>query len=128
MTGILVQARRRQWRLGMNARRQWRLGAGVALALVCIGGAGFAADAVVAVSQRDRAFTAASITVPLGGVLKVDNDDEFVHQVYINAPTMTYESDEQEPGKSIDIRFTKAGTFEVRCHIHPRMLLQVTVR
>ncbi len=65
--------------------------------------------------------------VPLGGILRVENDDEFVHQTYINAPTTTYESDEQEPGRTVDVRLNKPGMFEVRCHIHPRMLLQVTV-
>lgn len=105
-----------------------RLAAVATLALVLVGGAGLAADAVVPISQRDRAFTATSVVVPLGGTLRVSNDDEFIHQIYINAPNMTYESDEQEPGKTVDVPFAKAGMFEVRCHIHPRMLLQVTVR
>ena len=92
------------------------------------GGACRAADDVVQVSQRDRAFTVPTVVVPLGGVVRFSNDDEFIHQIFIDAPTMTYESDEQEPGKSVDVRFAKPGTFEVHCHIHPRMLLRVTVK
>ncbi len=109
-------------------RRAWRSPAAAIAALVLAGGACLGADIVVSVSQRDRAFTAASVTVPLGGILRLENDDEFVHQIYVNAPTMTYESDEQQPGQTVDVRFAKAGTFEVRCHIHPRMVLQVTVK
>ena len=101
---------------------------GLMLASTAVGSGCRAADPVVVVSQRDRQFTASSIVVPLGGVLRVENDDEFIHQIYINAPIMTYESDEQEPGRTVNIRLTKPGTFEVRCHIHPRMLMQVTVR
>ncbi len=109
-------------------RSIWRPPAAAALALLLVGGASLGQDAVVLVTQRDRAFTVTSVTVPVGGVLRFQNDDEFIHQLFVSAPTMTYESDEQEPGKAVDVRFTSPGTFEVRCHIHPRMLLQVTVR
>ncbi len=113
---------------GHPPRRTWRLAAVAMSASVLAGGAGLAADPVVAVTQRDRAFTAGAVTVPVGGILRVDNDDEFVHQIYIDQPGMSYESDEQEPGKTVDVQFTKPGTFEMRCRIHPRMRLQVTVR
>ena len=102
--------------------------AGGILLLLLAGGACRAADGVVQVSQRDRAFTVPAVEVPLGGVLRVSNDDEFIHQIFIDASTMTFESDEQEPGKTVDVRFTKPGTFQMHCHIHPRMLLQVTVK
>ena len=109
-------------------RRAWRPVAGGILFLLLAGGACRAADDVVQVSQRERAFTVPAVVVPLGGVVRFRNDDEFIHQIFIDASTMTYESDEQEPGKSVDVRFTKPGTFEVHCHIHPRMLLRVTVK
>ena len=109
-------------------RRIGRFCAGLTLVSAADGSECRAADPVVTVSQRDRQFTTPSVAVPLGGILRVENDDEFVHQIYISAPTMTYESDEQEPGRTVDVRPTRPGTFEVRCHIHPRMLLQVTVR
>ena len=109
-------------------RRTWCFCASLTVASTVGGGGGRAADPVVAVSQRDRQFTTASVVVPLNGILQVENDDEFVHQIYINAPTLTYESDEQEPGRTVDVHLTKPGMFEVRCHIHPRMLLQITVR
>ena len=110
--------------------RRWRRSACAVLALVLApgGGACHAADVVVEVSQRDRAFATPAVNVPLDGILRFSNDDEFIHQIFIDMPGMTYESDEQEPGKTVDVRFTKPGTFEVRCHIHPRMMLRVTVR
>jgi len=34
----------------------------------------------------------------------------------------------QPPGGSVVVPFDKAGLFNVRCHIHPDMLLHVTVK
>ena len=60
--------------------------------------------------------------------LCVTNDDKFVHQIYVASPSMSYESNEQPPGTNVEISFPTAGTFDVRCHIHPKMLLKVDVR
>ena len=63
-----------------------------------------------------------------GGTLSVDNEDKFVHQIYVESPAFNYESDEQPPGTNVDVAFPKPGVFEVRCHIHPKMLLHVEVQ
>jgi plastocyanin len=79
------------------------------------------------VSQRDRAFSLKAITVALGGVVHFDNNDDFIHQIYIDSPDFKFDSEESYPGNSIDVTFTKRGTFFVHCHIHPKMSLEVTV-
>jgi len=86
------------------------------------------AASVATVSQKGRAFTVRDVQVARGDTVQVMNDDEFVHQIYVQSPSFTYESDEQEPGKAVGVRFPVAGTFEMRCHIHPKMLLTVNVR
>ncbi len=86
------------------------------------------AGGVVAVSQKGRAFTVASVQVARGDTVRFNNEDSFLHQIYVHAPAMDFESDEQEPGASVDIRFPASGSFEVRCQIHPKMLLNVSVR
>jgi plastocyanin len=78
--------------------------------------------------QKDRAFEPTQIAIAAGDTLQFTNEDSFLHQIYVNAPKMTYESDEQPPGQSIELPFPTAGTFEVHCHIHPKMLLTVTVK
>lgn len=35
---------------------------------------------------------------------------------------------ESDPGNAIDVEFTASGTFDVFCHIHPKMNLHVTVQ
>jgi cytochrome c peroxidase len=89
--------------------------------------AGAVAAASYHVSQRDRAFSLKAITVALGDVIHFDNNDDFIHQIYIGSPDFNFDSAESYPGNSIDVTFTKRGTFFVYCHIHPKMSLEVTV-
>ena len=86
------------------------------------------AGRTVAVSQAGRAFSVSALTVQRGDVLHFTNDDRFDHQLYIDAPGFKIETAEQAPGTAQDIQFTKNGTFEVLCQIHPRMHLAVTVQ
>ncbi len=92
----------------------------------------FAAGAMGAgiahVSQQNRAFSVATIQITRGDTVRFTNEDEFTHQIYVESPTMTFESDEQNPGEVVDVPFPTSGTFPVHCHIHPKMHLEVTVR
>jgi plastocyanin len=103
--------------------------AGVAAALL----AGFAWQALGAapplISQRDRQFQPGRIEIAVGETVHIVNDDgELIHHAYIESPTFDFDSGEQEPGAHVDIRFTRAGLFTVRCGIHPKMHLFVTVK
>jgi len=80
------------------------------------------------IAQKDRAFQPGRIAIAAGDTLQFTNEDGFLHQIYVNSPGMTFESDEQTPGQTIELRFPAAGTFAVHCHIHPKMLLTVTVK
>jgi plastocyanin len=94
---------------------------------IAMAGTVVAADAVL-ILQRSRAFSETTVQIRRGDVLRFNNDDRFNHQIYVNAPSMNFESDEQVPGTSVTVSFPAAGSFEVRCHIHPKMLLTVDVR
>jgi plastocyanin len=84
-----------------------------------------AAAGVVDVTQKNRAFGVPNLQIKLGQVVHFNNDDQFRHQIYVESPSFTFESDEQDPGTTVAIKFSKSGLFEVRCHIHPKMLLKV---
>jgi plastocyanin len=79
------------------------------------------------IRQTGRAFSVREVRLARGDTLRFVNDDEFVHQIYVRDPKFSFASQEQEPGQSVELRFTASGTFEVRCEIHPRMKLDVTV-
>ena len=82
----------------------------------------------VAVVQRNRAFNLKEIEIESGGTVRFDNDDEFVHQIFVQSPAFSFESDEQEPKHAMNVTFPTRGTFDVQCHIHPKMHLRVDVR
>jgi plastocyanin len=85
------------------------------------------AAAVHRIAQKGRAFSLSQITIARGDSLLFANDDEFLHQIYVDSHSMNFDSDEQPPGQTIEVNFPRSGTFPIRCHIHPKMLLTVRV-
>ena len=88
----------------------------------------FAADEAHTIVQKARAFHPGEITINRGESLTFTNEDDFIHQIYSQASGFSFDSDEKNPGENISEIFTASGTFEVRCHIHPKMKLVVHVR
>src|ERR1700761_2037969 len=74
--------------------------------------------------QKGRRFTPTEVTIRKGDTLTFTNDDEFIHQIYSAG---LFDSDERQPGQTIQEGFPQSGTFEVHCHIHPKMKLVVHV-
>jgi plastocyanin len=85
-----------------------------------------ASDPVVI--QKDRAFNIKEVQVQPGGTVHFDNNDDFVHQIFVQSPSFSYESDEQPPSHALNVTFPTKGTFDVQCRIHPKMHLRVDVR
>ena len=95
------------------------------LASAALATAAAAADAAHTVAQRDRTFRPAEVTINRGEALTFTNQDAFIHQIFV---TGLFDSDEKNPGENVTENFPQTGTFEVRCHIHPKMRLVVHVR
>ena len=106
-----------------------RAAAGFAIAASTIahGAAALAEDANTIV-QNGRAFHPREVTIAHGTTLNFSNEDEFIHQIYVDVEGFGYDSEEQSPGQVFHINFPNVGTFPVRCHIHPKMLLTVQVK
>ena len=85
------------------------------------------AAAPVVVTQIKRTFSVRELHVQRGDVVRFSNADEFLHQIYIDSKNFKFSSKEQSPGETIDMTFPASGMLEVRCEIHPKMLLNVTV-
>jgi len=86
------------------------------------------ATAPITVSQRNRHFNPDTLTIAIGGVVHIINDDRVTHHVYVDSPTMKFDSGEQPVGTTVDLEFDHAGTYHVLCAIHPTMHLLVTVK
>jgi plastocyanin len=78
--------------------------------------------------QIERSFRPNEISIAAGDKLEFTNQDEFIHQIYVDSDKINYDSAEQAPGEVITIPFPKSGDFPIRCHIHPKMLLTVHVK
>jgi plastocyanin len=77
------------------------------------------------VVQKGRAFRPGEITIAPGQALIFTNEDSYIHQVYVEG---LFDSEEKAPGQNINETFPNAGTFRVRCHIHPTMRMTVYVK
>ena len=108
--------------------REYAVGISIAIVALLTGAAGAFADGSNTIVQSERAFHPGEITIMHGTTLDFSNQDEFIHQIYVDTPGFKYDSEEQSPGQTFHIAFPAAGTFPVRCHIHPKMLLTVHVK
>ena len=79
---------------------------------VSVGGAGFI-------------FSPSTLTITAGDTVTFTNNDTYIHQVYVDG---LFDSAEKAPGENLNETFPNAGTFQVRCHIHPTMKMTVRVR
>ncbi len=80
------------------------------------------------VMQVGRKFQPVEVTISVGDTVQISNNDEFIHQVFVDSPTFKFDSDESPPGHNIDVKFTERGDFRIQCHTHPKMLLIVHVK
>jgi plastocyanin len=111
-------------------RKQRLLVVAAFAAIVCTGFAWATfASRLVTVTQKDRVFHPNRLEIDRGDTVDIVNDDgELLHHAYVASEEFSFDSGEQEPGSNTDIRFTRSGTFTVRCRIHPKMSLVVTVK
>ena len=117
-------------RSGSQKTDRYGFGA-VAIALAVIAALGVSAVSaadVVMVSQRDRKFAPDRIEFSRGSVARIVNDDKVTHHIYVDAPSLSFDSGEQPIGAIVDVRFDKAGNYDVLCAIHPTMRLRVVVK
>ena len=84
-----------------------------------------AADPAHTVSQKGRAFHPTEVAIAKGESLTFTNEDSFIHQIYVDG---LFDSEEKAPGENLNETFPAAGTFQVRCHIHPTMRMTVRVK
>ncbi|HZL59559.1 MAG TPA: plastocyanin/azurin family copper-binding protein [Stellaceae bacterium] len=80
------------------------------------------------VVQQGRAFQTKQIEIEHGEIIQFVNRDPFAHQIYVDSKSFEFESSLQPPDQIVSVRFTVAGHFQVMCHVHPTMRLDVTVK
>ena len=80
------------------------------------------------VKQDERAFSVQEITIKPGDSVTFTNCDSVTHNVFSTSPANPFTIKIQKPGEATAVVFTNSGVTEVRCAIHPRMKVIVTVK
>jgi plastocyanin len=88
------------------------------------------AAATLTVIQRGLMLDRASASLSRGDQLAFANEDDVIHNIHIYGPGSDDSVDLglQKPGKLLTYRFDKAGSYRVRCDIHPSVKMAVTVK
>lgn len=82
---------------------------------------------VSVISQHEKTFSPAHVSIAPGGKLWFLNNDTRTHNIRVFHPDLDFDSGAQEPGETVEIDFPTAGSFLVFCGIHPKMELTVEV-
>jgi plastocyanin len=98
------------------------LAAGLALSVLN------AQAAEIVVSQKNKEFSQKTVKLKVGDSIAFRNDDPFFHNVFSLSDTASFDLGSYPQGQSKSVKFTKAGTVEIECSIHPNMKLMVEVQ
>jgi plastocyanin len=79
------------------------------------------------IAQKNQEFSQKEISIKVGDTIVFANEDNVAHNVFSASENFEFDSMMQDVGKSSSVRFTKVGVFDIRCAIHPKMKLKVTV-
>lgn len=80
------------------------------------------------VDQKDKEFSQTEITIKPGEKVLFKNSDNVTHNVFSNSKVNPFHIKIQQPGSTSTVQFDQEGVTEVRCAIHPKMKLMVTVK
>lgn len=79
------------------------------------------------VTQQDKQFSERKITIKTGDTILFVNEDETTHNVHSMSEGFAFDLGAQAPGETDAYTFEEAGKVKVRCAIHPKMKIDVTV-
>lgn len=85
------------------------------------------ANSDIVISQKKRQYAPGKVTIKAGQSIKIVNDDIFLHHAFVDSDKMDYDSGAMEEGETRSVEFDTPGQYQVKCAIHPKMNLDVTV-
>ncbi len=98
----------------------------VAAALMLVSG-GATGAAEIVLTQKAKKFDQKTVSIKKGDTIKFVNEDSITHNIHSRSPGGKFDLGAQKPGTVSKHTFDKAGKFKVRCAIHPKMKVTVTV-
>ena len=102
------------------------------LSLAVLMGAAFGLPARAAetvVDQRNLMFVPGSATIAAGDTVRFTDSDRITHNITIVYPDGSTEDKGMDRyGEDTVVHFTKPGSYQVHCLIHPMMHMTITVK
>ena len=86
-----------------------------------------ASAAEVVVTQKAKKFDQQKVTINKGDSIKFVNADSITHNIHSRGAGK-FDLGAQKPNTAMTHVFAADGTFKIRCAIHPKMKLKVTVK
>lgn len=87
------------------------------------------ANPTTVVDQVRQRFSVSALSLLTGDKIQYINHDDVRHNIKIvNPDDSEIDKGLQDPEKTIEVEFTKIGTYIVRCSIHQKMKMKVVVR
>ena len=100
---------------------------GLAVALV-LALAGSATAATLKVGQSGGKFSVKKLTIKVGDTVVFTNGSKKTHNVYSRSKGHKFDLGAQKPGSTGSRTFSSPGKIKVRCAIHPKMRMTITVK
>ena len=97
-----------------------------AIALWALSTPAMAAEHVV--DQKDLSFSQTEMSIAVGDKIKFKNSDRTAHHIWTKDNGVNISSQTLKTGEAYEVKFNTAGTYTVKCHIHPKMKLTVVVK
>ncbi len=94
-----------------------------AACVLSLGGAVALASTNHVIGQAGKKFSEEVLNVSVGDSVVFRNDDGVKHNIIV--AKMRFNSGMQDPGTDAELTIEKAGTFKVRCGLHPKMKLTI---
>lgn len=85
------------------------------------------AQDAVRISQKGKQFSEKQLSLQSGQSVVFVNDDTVAHNVYTIVKGKKQDLGLQKPTEEGSIAFDSAGTYRVRCAIHPKMKMIIKV-
>ena len=80
------------------------------------------------IAQRGIRFARDAVMIKVGDTLHFRNQDDVMHNLMVRDSWNNLQNEGlQKSGAVVTKTFTEAGLFEIRCAIHPRMKMSVSV-
>jgi len=99
-----------------------------AAAIAFLVAAAAAEAAEITVTQQGKKFVPNEVTINVGDTVKFVNNDNITHNVHSMTKHYEFDIGAQKVGIATSHTFTEPGVVKVRCAIHPKMKLTVTVK